>query len=115
MSKYQLPQVRYKASDHEHYIYLNEELSTNLLYGCFFLKYGNVGWLLQKRFVDLLGIYSLHINGRNLPIPFCLLTCRKQKLVQSKMLQQGIFVLILSCNFRQVFIHYLMPVLIVYK
>ena len=33
---------------------------------------------------------------------FCWLTSRKQKLVQSKILQQGLFVLISSCYFRHV-------------
>ena len=37
------------------------------------------------------------------------------KLVQSKVLQRGLIVLVSSCYFRQVFVHYLMSVLIICK
>ena len=47
----------------------------------------------------------------NIPKRFSWLNCRKQKLVQSKILHQGLFVLI-SCHFRQVFIHYAILILI---
>ena len=34
--------------------------------------------------------------------------CSKQKFVQSKMFQQGLFAPILTCHFRQVFVHQIM-------
>ena len=50
----------------------------------------NVGWFVLKGFVDLFRL--CYIISRNHSI--CWLTFRKQKLVQSKTLQQGLFVLI---------------------
>ena len=49
----------------------------------------NVGWFLLERFVDLFRV--CYVISRN---HFCWLTCRKQKLVQSKRLEQGLFLLI---------------------
>ena len=75
----------------------------------------NVGWFLLKKFIDVGRVFSLHIS-RNHSKRFYWLTCRKQKLVQSKTLQQWLFVLILGFwQFRQVFVHYLMPVLLICK
>ena len=51
-----------------------------------------VGWFLLKNFVDLFRVR--YIISRNIPTGFCWLTYRKQKLVQNKTLQQGLFVLI---------------------
>ena len=55
-----------------------------------------------------LWVCSLHIV--TIPTGFCWLTCRKQKLVQNKILQQGLLGLISSFHFRQVFVHYFMSI-----
>ena len=54
----------------------------------------NLGWFLLKRFLDLFKVH--YIISRNIPAHFCWLTCRKQKLIQGKTLQHGLFVLILD-------------------
>ena len=81
-----------------------------------FLIKSNVGWFLLKR-VDLVivrVIYTLLVE--TIPTRFYWLTCRKQKLVQSKALQQRLFVLILGFwQCRQVFVHYLMSILMICK
>ena len=81
-----------------------------------FLTKSNVGWFLLKR-VDLVivrVIYTLLVE--TIPTRFYWLTCRKQKLVQSKPLQQRLFVLILGFwQCRQVFVHYLMSILMICK
>ena len=81
-----------------------------------FLIKSNVGWFLLKR-VDLVivrVIYTLLVE--TIPTRFYWLTCRKQKLVQSKPLQQRLFVLILGFwQCRQVFFHYLMSILMTCK
>ena len=86
--------------------------SVNLL----FLIKSNVGWFLLKR-VDLVIvciIYTLLVE--NFPTRFSWLTCRNQKLVQSKPQQQRLFVLVLSFwQCRQVFVHYLMSIIIICK
>ena len=41
--------------------------------------------------------------------------CNKEKPVQNKILNQGLFVQILSCHFRQVFVHCLVYILMIYK
>ena len=75
----------------------------------------NVGLFLLKRFVHLYRACSLHIISRNYS-RFCWLTCRKQILVQSKTLQQRLFVLIPGFwQFRQVFVHYLTSILTICK
>ena len=75
-----------------------------------FLIKNDVGWFLL-RFVDLVIVCYLHIISRNHSNTL-LLTCRKQKLVQSKPLQQRLFVLILGFwQYRQVFVHYLRSIL----
>ena len=51
----------------------------------------NVGWFQLRRFVDLLRVCSLHSISRKHPNTFCSLTCRKQKFVQSNILQQRAF------------------------
>ena len=53
-----------------------------------FLFLYNVGWLQLRRFVDLLRVRSLHSISRNHPNTLCWPTCRKQKFVQSNILQQ---------------------------
>ena len=58
-----------------------------------------MGWFLL-RFADLLSVRALQVISKNLT-RFCWLTCRRQKLVQSKILQQGLFVLVSPCHFRQ--------------
>ena len=81
-----------------------------------FLIKSNVGWFLLKR-VDLVivrVIYTLLVE--TIPTRFYWLTCRKQKLVQSKSLEQRLFVLILGFwQCRQVFVHYLMSILMICK
>ena len=78
-----------------------------------FLIKSNVGWFLLKM-VDLLivrVIYTLLVE--TIPTRFYWLTCRNQKLVQSKPLQQRLFVLILAfwqCGL--VFVHYLMSIIL---
>ena len=63
-----------------------------------------MGWFLLKRFVDLVRVCYLHIIVRNHSACFHWLTCRKEKLVQGKALQQRLFVLILGFwHCRQVF------------
>ena len=52
----------------------------------------NVGWFLLKRFVDLFRVR--HIISTNYSSTF--LSAGKQKLVQDKTLQQGLFVLVLT-------------------
>ena len=37
------------------------------------------------------------------------------QIAQSKIFQQGLFVLVLACHFRQVFVHCLMSILIIFK
>ena len=49
------------------------------------------------------------------PTHFCWLTCRKQKLVQSKTSLQGLFVLSGFWRFKQVFVHYLSSILMTCK
>ena len=64
----------------------------------------NVVWFLLSRFVDLLRICCLHIISINHSNTVLLINLQKtKKLVQSKLLQQGLFVLISSCHSRQVF------------
>ena len=62
------------------------------------------GLLISSEYV----LYTFLVEA--IPTRFCWLSCRKQKLVRSKILQQGLFVLISSCHFRQVFAHYLMSI-----
>ena len=50
------------------------------------------GWFLLKRFADLFRV--CYITSRNHFNTFLLINCRKQKLAQSKTLQQGLFILI---------------------
>ena len=76
----------------------------------------NVGCFLLKRFVDLVRVCYCTILVETIPTRFYWLTCRKQKLVQSKSLEQRLFVLILGFwQCRQVFVHYLMPILMICK
>ena len=65
----------------------------------------NMECFLLKNFVDPVRVHYLHIVSRNHSNTlFIDLTCRKQKLVQSKALQQRLFVLILGFwQCRQVF------------
>ena len=59
-------------------------------------------------------IYILLVE--TIPTSFYWLTCRKQKLVQSKALQQRLFVLMLGFwQCRQAFVHYLMSLLMIWK
>ena len=59
-------------------------------------------------------IYILLVE--TIPTRFHWLTCRKQKLVQSKTVQLRLFVLILGFwQWWQVFVHYLMSVLMIWK
>ena len=51
-------------------------------------------------------LYKLSVE--TIPRRFCWLNCRKQKLAQRKILEKGLFALISSIHFRQVFVHYLM-------
>ena len=78
--------------------------SVNLL----FLTKSNVGWFLLKM-VDLLIvciIYTLLVE--TILTFFYWLTCRNQKLVESKPMQQRLFVLITAFwQCRQLFVHYL--------
>ena len=60
----------------------------------------NAGWFLLKRSVDLSRVSSLHIISRNLSNKSLLINMRKKKLVQSKTLQQWLFVLM--SRFRQI-------------
>ena len=65
----------------------------------FFLIKNNVGWFLVKSFVDLITVRYLRIisrNHSNTPLLINLQKTRKQKLVQSKALQQRLYVLILG-------------------
>ena len=52
----------------------------------------SVGWFLLKRFVDMFRVRILLVE--TMQTRFCWLTCRKQKIVQSKTMQQRVFVLI---------------------
>ena len=73
----------------------------------------NVGWFLQGIFVDLPRVSSLHIISRNHSNTFLLINLQKTKTCPSKILQQGLFALILSCHLRQSFVHYLMSILMI--
>ena len=53
-----------------------------------------VGWFLWRTSADLFRVCSLFIISRKHTNFFWWLTCRKQKLVQSKILQQGLYILI---------------------
>ena len=58
--------------------------------------------------------YVIYTLAETIPTWFYWLTCRKQKLVQSKALQQRLFLLILGFwQFRQVFVHNLMSILMI--
>ena len=61
----------------------------------------------------LVMVNSLRIISRNHSGTFFLLTCRKQKLVQSKIFQQGSFVLLSTWHLTQIFVRYLMCILII--
>ena len=74
---------------------------------CLLNQKHNIGWFLL-RFVDLLRVFSLHIIGRNHSNTFLLINMQKTKLVQTKILEQGLLVLTSSYDFRLVFVHYLM-------
>ena len=68
----------------------------------------NVGCFLLKRFVEISSEYVFYT--------LLVETCRKQKLVQSKALQQKLFALILGFwQCRQVFVTYLMSILMTCK
>ena len=69
----------------------------------FFIEH--IWWLLLKKVCrSTQNMFFTHYNQSN---TFCWLTCRKQKLVQSKILQQRLLVLILGFwQFRQVFVNY---------
>ena len=70
-----------------------------------------MGWFLLRRFVNLLRVCFLQIISRNHSSKILLINLQKKKIVQNKILQQGLFVLMSSCQFRQVCVHYLMSVL----
>ena len=71
-----------------------------------FLIKSNVALFLLKR-VDLV---------ETIPTRLYRFTCRNQKFVRSKPLQQRLFVLILGFwQYRQVFVHYLMSILMICK
>ena len=71
-----------------------------------FLIKNNVRWLLLKRFVDLVKLYSLDLICRNYSNTFLLINLQKKIRVQSEILKQGLFVLVSSYHFRHVFVHY---------
>ena len=54
------------------------------------------------------GMFFRHLLVETILKRFCWLISRKQKSVQSKKLQQRLFVWVSLCHFRQVFVHYLM-------
>ena len=61
-----------------------------------FLIKSNVGWFLLKR-VDLVMVRVIYtLSVETIPTRFYWLTCRNQELVQSKLPQQRLFVLILG-------------------
>ena len=72
------------------------------------IKKLNVGRFLLRRFANLVRIWSSHIISRNHSNMFLLINLQKTKTSQSKMLQQGLFVLVSSRHFRQVFVSCLM-------
>ena len=81
-----------------------------------FLIKSDMGWLLLKRvnLVIVTAIYKLLVE--TIPTRFYRLTCRNHKLVQSKPLQQRLFVLILGfwqCG--QVFVYYVMSIILICK
>ena len=80
-----------------------------------FLTKSNVWWFLLKS-VDLVIVRVTYILlVETIPTHFYWLTCRNQKLVQSKPLQQRLYVLILRFwQCRQVFVHY-MSILMICK
>ena len=71
-----------------------------------FLIKNNVKWLLLKRFVDVVKLYPLDLITRNYSNTFLLINLQKKIRVQSEILKQGLFVLLSSCHFRHVFVHY---------
>ena len=80
-----------------------------------FLTKTNVWWFLLKS-VDLVIVRVIYILlVETIPRHFYWLTCRNQKFVQSKPLQQRLYVLILRFwQCRQVFVHY-MSILMIWK
>ena len=62
----------------------------------------NVGWFLVRRFVDLVRVISLHMISKNHSNTFLLINMQKTK---SAKLQQGLFVFVSLCRFRQVSLH----------
>ena len=58
-----------------------------------------------KKVCDLLRVCSLSIISSNHFNTFLVIKLQKMK---TKLLQQGLFVLISPCRFRQIFLHYLM-------
>ena len=67
-----------------------------------------MGWLLLRRFVDLVGVYSLLLIVRNHSNTFLLINLLKRKLVQSKIVKKGLLfsdtrVLIGCCPLRDVY------------
>ena len=49
-----------------------------------------MGWLLLRRFVDLVGVYCLLVSSRNHSSTFLLIDLQKTKLIQSKILKKAI-------------------------
>ena len=80
-----------------------------------FLIKSNVGWFLLKM-VDLLIVRVIYTLVETIQTRFYWSTCTSQKLVQSKPLQQRLFVLILAfLQCRQAFVHYLMSIILICK
>ena len=81
-----------------------------------FLTKSSVGWFLLKRVDQVIVPVIYTLLAETIPTHFYWLTCRNQKLVQSKQLQQRLYVLILGFwQCRQVFVHCLMSILMIYK
>ena len=76
----------------------------------------NLGWFLLKRFEDLSRVCSLHTISRNRCNTFLLINMQKTKTCSNKTLQQWLFVLISEFwQFEQVFVRYLMSILMTCK
>ena len=75
-----------------------------------------MGWFLLKR-VDLVVVRVIYTSWvETIPADFYWLTWKNQKFVQSKPLQQRLYVLILRCwQCRQVYVHYVMYILMICK